>query len=280
MLQYYLAVWSLLLGLVIGSFLNVVIYRVPRHESLVRPGSHCPGCGSGIRWYDNIPVLSWLRPAGPLPDVPSLAYRPLSSGREASPGLPSSLRSGGSARRPAPGGVGVHRRASSSLAFIYHDHVVIPNRIVFPAAAVRSGCLSRSSILGTGGSTLRAALGAGLFAMLLVGARPGVARFSEVKMALLLGAVLGPYVLVALPVAVLLENLRANHSTFSPERPIKCEDGVGAVPGGRCSHGCLLRTTCVPSVRECVEPTGMCGNTWKLMMKLVTKSDAEVMRWL
>ena len=59
-LQYYLAIWSLLLGLVIGSFLNVVIYRLPRRESLVRPGSHCPRCGTAIRWYDNIPVVSWV----------------------------------------------------------------------------------------------------------------------------------------------------------------------------------------------------------------------------
>jgi leader peptidase (prepilin peptidase) / N-methyltransferase len=47
-------------GLVVGSFLNVVAFRVPRGESLVRPGSHCPGCGEAVRPYDNVPVLSWL----------------------------------------------------------------------------------------------------------------------------------------------------------------------------------------------------------------------------
>jgi len=47
-------------GLLIGSFLNVVIYRVPRKLSLVHPGSACPGCGHEIRAIDNIPVLSWL----------------------------------------------------------------------------------------------------------------------------------------------------------------------------------------------------------------------------
>lgn len=47
-------------GLVIGSFLNVVIHRVPRGDSVVHPRSHCPGCGSGIRPRDEIPVLSWL----------------------------------------------------------------------------------------------------------------------------------------------------------------------------------------------------------------------------
>jgi leader peptidase (prepilin peptidase)/N-methyltransferase len=51
---------AVVLGLVFGSFLNVVIYRLPRGESLSHPGSHCPGCGKPIRIYDNIPVLGWL----------------------------------------------------------------------------------------------------------------------------------------------------------------------------------------------------------------------------
>lgn len=51
------------LGLVVGSFLNVVIHRVPRGESIVRPGSRCPGCGHRIAAWENVPVLSylWLR---------------------------------------------------------------------------------------------------------------------------------------------------------------------------------------------------------------------------
>jgi len=54
---------SFALGLVIGSFLNVVIHRLPRGESLVRPGSHCPTCGHAVAPWDNVPVLSyvWLR---------------------------------------------------------------------------------------------------------------------------------------------------------------------------------------------------------------------------
>jgi leader peptidase (prepilin peptidase)/N-methyltransferase len=52
-----------LLGLVIGSFLNVCIYRIPRGESIVLPSSHCPACGASIRPFDNVPLLSylWLR---------------------------------------------------------------------------------------------------------------------------------------------------------------------------------------------------------------------------
>jgi leader peptidase (prepilin peptidase)/N-methyltransferase len=47
-------------GTMLGSFLNVVIHRLPERKSIVRPGSSCPGCGTPIRWYDNIPVLSWV----------------------------------------------------------------------------------------------------------------------------------------------------------------------------------------------------------------------------
>jgi leader peptidase (prepilin peptidase)/N-methyltransferase len=49
-----------LFGLLIGSFLNVVAWRLPRGESLVRPRSKCPGCGTQLKAYDNIPVFSWL----------------------------------------------------------------------------------------------------------------------------------------------------------------------------------------------------------------------------
>src|ERR687895_976440 len=49
-----------ILGLILGSFLNVVAYRLPRGESLARPASRCPGCDTPIRPYDNVPVVSWL----------------------------------------------------------------------------------------------------------------------------------------------------------------------------------------------------------------------------
>jgi leader peptidase (prepilin peptidase)/N-methyltransferase len=54
------AVVAGILGAVIGSFLNVVAYRLPRGESLVRPGSRCPHCETPIKPYDNVPVLGWL----------------------------------------------------------------------------------------------------------------------------------------------------------------------------------------------------------------------------
>ncbi|HXI02187.1 MAG TPA: prepilin peptidase, partial [Candidatus Saccharimonadales bacterium] len=51
---------SIVLGLVFGSFANVCIHRIPEGASIVRPRSRCPACGAGIRWYDNLPVLSWI----------------------------------------------------------------------------------------------------------------------------------------------------------------------------------------------------------------------------
>jgi prepilin signal peptidase PulO-like enzyme (type II secretory pathway) len=57
---FILFVWLTFFGMCIGSFLNVVIYRLPRGKSLSDPPSHCPKCNHPIRWHDNIPVLGWL----------------------------------------------------------------------------------------------------------------------------------------------------------------------------------------------------------------------------
>ncbi|MEO6325072.1 MAG: prepilin peptidase [Thermoanaerobaculia bacterium] len=52
--------WAFCLGAIVGSFANVCIYRLPKDESIVWPGSHCPSCGQGIAFYDNVPIVSWL----------------------------------------------------------------------------------------------------------------------------------------------------------------------------------------------------------------------------
>lgn len=67
-LNSLIAVWSFFFGSVIASFLNVVIWRVPRGESIVRPPSHCPRCGARIKWYQNIPIFSWLALGGKCAD--------------------------------------------------------------------------------------------------------------------------------------------------------------------------------------------------------------------
>ena len=52
----FAAVW----GAMLGSFLNVCVYRLPRNESVIAPRSRCPGCGTPIAWYDNVPLISWV----------------------------------------------------------------------------------------------------------------------------------------------------------------------------------------------------------------------------
>ncbi|MGL4943412.1 MAG: prepilin peptidase [Thermoguttaceae bacterium] len=54
------AVWLTFFGGAVGSFLNVVVYRLPRGESLISPPSHCPKCGHHIRFSDNVPVVGWI----------------------------------------------------------------------------------------------------------------------------------------------------------------------------------------------------------------------------
>jgi len=58
--RWLLGVWVFALGGAIGSFLNVVVYRLPAGRSLIWPGSYCPACGHPIRWYDNVPILAWF----------------------------------------------------------------------------------------------------------------------------------------------------------------------------------------------------------------------------
>ncbi len=62
--RWFLIGVAAVLGGIFGSFMNVVAYRLPLRMSLSRPGSHCPACQRPIRWYDNVPVLGWIRLGG------------------------------------------------------------------------------------------------------------------------------------------------------------------------------------------------------------------------
>ena len=55
-----IAAWLFVIGAAVGSFLNVVVYRVPLGKSLVSPPSHCPNCNHPIRWFDNLPIFGWI----------------------------------------------------------------------------------------------------------------------------------------------------------------------------------------------------------------------------
>ena len=123
------------LGAVIGSFLNVVAHRVPRGESLVSPGSHCPECGAPVKPYDNVPVVSWLAAARPLPqlrraDLAALPARRAAHGRR--------VRRRGGACAGFDDDLVLELpfvAALIALAAIDFDHKLLPNKIVYPLAA-------------------------------------------------------------------------------------------------------------------------------------------------
>lgn len=204
-MQYYYYFVSLLLGLVVGSFLNVVIYRLPRHESLVRPGSRCPGCGVGIRFYDNVPVLSWV----------ILRRRCRACGARIAIRYPLVEAITGVAYVLAFWRLGpdwpllvawAFIAAMVAVAYIDHDHMIIPNVIVIPGAVV--GLMASVAIhphrwwVYVAGS-----LGAGAFMFILVMVWPGGMGPGDIKMALFMGAVLGANVVVALFAAFLVGSL-------------------------------------------------------------------------
>ena len=67
----FLSLWLITLGACVGSFLNVLVHRLPQRKSLSHPPSHCPACGHPIRWYDNVPVFGWIKLRGKCRDCRS-----------------------------------------------------------------------------------------------------------------------------------------------------------------------------------------------------------------
>lgn len=183
-----------LFGLAIGSFLNVVVWRVPRKESVVSPPSACPACGAGIRSYDNIPVGSWLVLRGRCRDCSepiSARYPLVEAGTAAAFGLVGWMI-GPSWALPAF----LYLAAISiALALIDLDTFRLPNAIVLPSYPVTAVLLVVAS-WGTGqwDALLRAAIGAGAlyaFYFLLMVLVPRGMGFGDVKLAGLQGAYLG-----------------------------------------------------------------------------------------
>jgi leader peptidase (prepilin peptidase)/N-methyltransferase len=124
-----------LLGLAVGSFLNVVIHRVPRDESLVRPGSHCPDCGSEVRNRHNVPVLGWLLLRGKCADcrAPISARYPLVEAGTAVLFVAVAAKFGWSWELPAY----LYLAAVAiALAAIDLDVMRLPDKIVLPSYSV------------------------------------------------------------------------------------------------------------------------------------------------
>ncbi|HST53655.1 MAG TPA: prepilin peptidase [Pyrinomonadaceae bacterium] len=123
-------------GAIIGSFLNVVIHRVPREESIAFPASHCPACGTAIRPYDNIPVISWavLRGRCRSCRVPiSARYPAVELLTAVLFALTFWLRSGPTLSLPFDL---AFVAALIALAFIDAEHMILPNAITYPGIAL------------------------------------------------------------------------------------------------------------------------------------------------
>ena len=189
-----LGILLLLLGLSVGSFLNVVIWRVPRQESIVHPPSACPECGHEIRWFDNIPVLSWLVLRGRCRDCgePISPRYPLVEILTAVLFLLVAMVFGLSWELPAF----LYLAAISvALALIDLDVKRLPNVIVLPSYPVSLLLLLVPAIVEDGwGDYLNAILGGvALFAFyfLLAFIYPAGMGFGDVKLAGVLGIYLG-----------------------------------------------------------------------------------------
>jgi leader peptidase (prepilin peptidase)/N-methyltransferase len=207
-----LAVLAGVLGLVIGSFLNVVVHRVPAGLSVVRPASACPTCGHAIRRRDNVPVLSWLALRGRCRDCGVRISKRYPLVEAATGGLfvvvtllvlaaPWSPAADGATGASAD----VHALVvlvaylylmaiSVTLALIDLDTHTLPNRIVLPAYVVMPVLLLTASVLsGDWAAAGRGAAGAvvlgGAYLVLAV-AVPGGMGFGDVKLAGVLGLAL------------------------------------------------------------------------------------------
>jgi leader peptidase (prepilin peptidase) / N-methyltransferase len=192
-------------GAVVGSFLNVVAYRLPRRESLVAPGSRCPGCETPIKPYDNLPVLGWLLLRG----------RCRACGQSISPRYPA-VEALTAALAVAV--ILVKHSAHDILlgllliaivvpiALIDLEHRIIPNRITLPAALAALGIGLATKPSGVP-EQLIAGAAAGGFLLVFVLAYPRGMGMGDVKLAAVLGLLLGAAVAVALFVGVLAGTL-------------------------------------------------------------------------
>jgi leader peptidase (prepilin peptidase)/N-methyltransferase len=185
-------------ALALGSFLNVVAARVPLRRSVVRPASACMCCGHELAWHDNVPVVSWLLLRG----------RCRSCGERISPLYPAvELATAGlvAACFVAFGLSGEAFVASFFcvvlvvLSAIDLTHRIVPNRIVLPAALV---VLVAQTALEPSPEWTLGALGAAGFLFAAALAYPAGMGMGDVKLALLLGAMLGRTVSVGLMVGM------------------------------------------------------------------------------
>ena len=193
------AVFTLAPALALGSFLNVVVARVPARRSLLRPPSSCGSCEREILWRDDIPVLSYLLLHGRCRHC-SARISPLYPAVEAATAV-LAVACIAVFGPTADGVLAVGFCALLiTLSVIDAQHRIVPNRIVLPAFAV---VLALRTLIDPSAEWLLAAVGAAGFLFLAVLAYPKGLGMGDVKLALVLGAMLGATVGVALFVGLL-----------------------------------------------------------------------------
>ena len=165
--QPFLIGYAFAVGAVVGSFLNVVIYRVPRRRSIVRPGSACPACGAAIRWYDNVPMLSWL----------ALRARCRSCGGrisiryplvEAAAAVLAVLAVSNHGLTLAGFEVAVFSWASLALGLIDLEHQILPDVITYPCILFGLACSAGGGLTTFADSIAGALAGAALPTLVIV----------------------------------------------------------------------------------------------------------------
>ncbi|HVE92834.1 MAG TPA: prepilin peptidase [Actinomycetota bacterium] len=239
---------AVVLGLLIGSFLNVVIHRVPRKLSLVSPASACPSCSVPVRPRDNVPVVSYLflrgRCRACAARIP-LRY-PLVEAMTALLFLVAVIRAADletAAFLAAAGSVLI------ALSFIDLDHRRVPNVIVLPATTAAVVWVAAGAVLTGDTSPLVSALisaTAGFVLLLLIALVSGGMGMGDVKLAAFIGVVSGRFGVGAFAVAlfsgfmigglvavVLLVVGRAGRKTAIPFAPMLCLGGLIGMFAGR-----------------------------------------------
>jgi len=188
-------------GLAFGSFLGVVVARVPLHRSIVRPGSACMSCETPIPWYDNVPVLSYVLLRGRCRRC-GIRIPPLDLAIELATALllVGCVLAFGLTVKTAAAAV-----ACAALVVVTATDLerrIVPNRVVLPAAAA---VLLLQTISHPSPEWALGAVGAAGFLLLAALAYPGGMGMGDVKLALLIGALLG----VTTPVGIMLGLLLA-----------------------------------------------------------------------
>ena len=195
-----LAFW---VGACVGSFLNVCIHRIPAEESVVRPRSRCPRCGTQLAWYDNVPLVSWLvlRARCRTCRTPIAARYPLVEALTGALAVAAIARFG---LTPQAVVAFVFAAALVLVTFVDLDHLFIPDEVSLPGILVGLGVAALPGGIGVVDAGIGALLGGGILWAVAWGYERATdvegMGFGDVKLLAMIGAFLGwqavPMVLV------------------------------------------------------------------------------------